>query len=65
LGKLIYPLSKVRQEKGVERLFLQLQKKHEHMALVTNDRGAVTGIVTMEDLLEVIVGEIKDEHDEV
>jgi len=64
LRKLIYPLSRVRQETGVERLFLKLQKKHEHMALVTNERGAVTGIVTMEDLLEVIVGEIKDEHDE-
>jgi putative hemolysin len=64
LKKLIYPLSKVKQETSIERLFLQLQRKHEHMAMVTNDKGVVTGIVTMEDLLEEIVGEIKDEHDD-
>ena len=64
LKKLIYPLSRIRAETSIERLFLQLQRKHEHMALVTDERGKVTGIVTMEDLLERIVGEIKDEHDE-
>jgi putative hemolysin len=64
LKKLIYPLTKVGAETSIERLFLQLQRKHEHMALVTDQRGEVTGIVTMEDLLEKIVGEIKDEHDE-
>lgn len=64
LQKLIYPLIRVRPELSIERLFLQLQKKHEHMALVTNERGRVSGIVTMEDLFEEIFGEIKDEHDE-
>jgi len=64
LKKLIYPLSRVGVETSIERLFLQLQKKHEHMALVTNQRGKVVGIVTMEDVLEKIVGEIEDEHDE-
>ena len=49
---------------NIEQLFLSFQKKHQHMALVTDDRDSVMGIVTMEDLLEVIVGEIKDEHDE-
>ncbi|KPL18395.1 MAG: hypothetical protein AMJ92_08125 [candidate division Zixibacteria bacterium SM23_81] len=64
LKKLIYPLLKVKQETSIERLFLELQRKHEHMAMVTDDKGVVTGIVTMEDLLEKIVGEIKDEHDD-
>lgn len=64
LRKLIYSLTRVSQETSIEHLFLQLQRKHEHMALVTDRGGKVTGIVTMEDLLEEIVGEIKDEHDE-
>ena len=64
LRKLIYPLMRVRQETSIERLFLQLQRKHEHIALVMDGRGGVTGIVTMEDLLEEIVGEIRDEYDE-
>jgi CBS domain containing-hemolysin-like protein len=64
LKKLIYPLSRVKQETSIEWLFLQLQRKREHMALVMGERGRVIGIVTMEDLLEEIVGDIKDEHDE-
>jgi CBS domain containing-hemolysin-like protein len=64
LKKLIYPLSQVRGRMSIERLFLQFQKKREHMSLVTDERGKVMGVVTMEDLLERIVGEIRDEHDE-
>jgi putative hemolysin len=40
-----------------------MQKKHTHMAIAVNEHGTVTGIVTIEDLLEEIVGEIRDEHD--
>jgi CBS domain containing-hemolysin-like protein len=64
LRKLIYPLPRVDQETSIEQLFLQLQKKREHMTLVTDERQRVIGIVTMEDVLEEIVGEIKDEHDQ-
>lgn len=41
-----------------------LQKKHTHMALVVDEHGMVSGLVTLEDLLEEIVGDIVDEHDD-
>jgi putative hemolysin len=41
----------------------EMQKKRQHMAIVIDEYGAVTGLVTIEDLLEEIVGEIRDEYD--
>jgi len=49
----------------ITELFKLLQKKKSHMAVVTDEYGGTEGIVTMENILEQLVGEIWDENDEV
>ena len=47
----------------ISTLMREMQKKRLHMAIVVDEYGAVAGLVTIEDLLEEIVGEIRDEYD--
>jgi putative hemolysin len=47
----------------ISALMREMQKKRLHMAIVVDEYGAVAGLVTIEDLLEEIVGEIRDEYD--
>lgn len=49
---------------NVNTLFKKMQAKKSHMCIVVDEYGQTSGLVAMEDILEEIVGEIKDEHDE-
>jgi putative hemolysin len=53
----------VPETKKVGDLLKELQKRRSHMAVVVDEHGSVSGLVTLEDLLEQIVGEIQDEYD--
>ena len=60
---IIYPATFVSDAKKVTELLKEFQKGHTHLAIVTDDENKIAGIVTLEDLLEEIVGEIEDEYD--
>ncbi len=60
----LHPVHVVPDSKNVGDLLRELQKKRSHLALVINEHGSVVGIATLEDLVEEIVGEIRDEYDE-
>ena len=65
LHEIIKPVIYVATTQPVNELMKELQEKQLHMAIVTDEFGSTAGIVTLEDILEEIVGEIWDEHDEI
>ncbi|MFM7243899.1 MAG: hemolysin family protein [Planctomycetaceae bacterium] len=64
LRSLLRPPWCVPESTSVEKMLREFQRGNTHMAIVTDEFGGVAGVVTMEDALEEIVGEIADEHDE-
>ena len=64
LTSLIRPLLFVPPSMSAMDLLLKMQITRSHMALVIDEYGGTDGLVTIEDLIEEIVGEIEDEHDE-
>jgi len=61
--EILRPIHFVPSTKKVVELLRELQQRRIHMAIVLDEYGGTAGLVTIEDLLEEIVGEIRDEHD--
>jgi putative hemolysin len=64
LQPLLRPPWFVPESMSVQKLLHEFQRGNTHMAIVTDEFGGISGVVTIEDALEEIVGEIADEHDE-
>ena len=63
IATIIRPPHYVPEGKKVNELLKEMQRMKIHMALVVDEYGGISGLVTTEDLLEELVGEIEDEHD--
>jgi len=64
VADLLRPAAFTPESKKVSELFEEMQKRRIHMAIVIDEYGGTAGIVTIEDILEEIVGEIQDEYDQ-
>lgn len=65
ITKLIKPAVFIPERRKIRDLLKELQSRKLHLAVVIDEFGGTIGIVTMEDILEELVGEIWDEHDEI
>ncbi len=63
IKELAEPANFVPKTKPIDDLLREMQQQHQHMSIVVNEYGSVVGIVSFEDLLEELVGEIADESD--
>lgn len=64
IDNVIRPAVVVPESKRVDRLLKEFQEERYHMAIVVDEFGGVSGVVTIEDILEEIVGDIEDEYDD-
>lgn len=58
------PIMKVPRSQPIDSLLEKFQKTHKHIAVVVDEYGGVEGIVSLEDIIEEVFGEIQDEQDE-
>ena len=64
VGRLLRPLLIVPETKPLSQLLEEFRAGRSHMAMVVDEFGTITGLLTVEDVLEQLVGRIEDEHDE-
>jgi magnesium and cobalt transporter len=64
IRRLLRPVALIPEAKRLNILLKEFRLSHHHMAIVVDEYGGVGGLVTIEDVLEQIVGDIDDEHDE-
>jgi len=63
LGRFLRPTTFIPESKRLDTLLQEFRSSRNHMAIVVDEYGGVSGLLTIEDVLEEIVGEIDDEHD--
>lgn len=63
INHLVRPASFIPESKRIDSLLDEFRNHRKHMAIVVDEFGSTAGLITIEDLLEEIVGEIEDEHD--
>jgi magnesium and cobalt transporter len=64
IRKLLRPAAVIPESKRLNALLKEFRASHNHMAIVVDEYGGVAGLLTIEDVLEEIVGEIEDDHDD-
>lgn len=63
IESIIQPVIYAPENKKISHLFQEFRSKQRHMAIIVNEYGGTEGIITIEDILEELVGEIQDEYD--
>ncbi len=63
LKEIARPILFVPESVKINQLLREFRQQHMHIAMVLNEHGSITGLITLEDVLEEIVGEISDEHE--
>ena len=64
ISSILRPMVAIPENKPIDELLKELQKSHSHQAVVMDEYGGTAGLVTLEDIIEELIGEIQDEHDE-
>lgn len=64
LKEYIRPVAFIPETKSIDRLFKEMQAEKSHIVIVLDEYGQTSGLVALEDILEEIVGNIEDEHDD-